>query len=398
MSSNLSSPTSSTTTSPVIVGHRGFKSKYEENTLFGFKKCFETGAKVIETDLWLSKDNVIVISHDQSTKRIFVDAQGQETNYKIPETDYNPILKSLRTKERNEPLLTFKDVLNWFISYIETQPDSNEYKLQLDIKRFNQPKILKFVIEDLLSVNDSLSFWFHRIQFGLWDLNFLKYLNQNEYFQKVFEGCKVNDFGYSQFDIFHISVNWRDSIHYINYNFYLDENHNERIKIKLTGISLIYLSTWSIGFITKFIPLLRIQNLKLYSWTINNKIQFNYLNEVGRLSNLIEYGIITDYPDVMSRIKTIEEELNIEMGKEMLVRSESKDYYNEDGLLSINLSLKQKLLYFIYKYFNYFAGQKRVLDDETKFDAKVDENEIRYIHINPFFMWVFQTCQKYGLL
>lgn len=50
----------------------------------------------------------------------------------------------------------------------------------------------------------NISWWYHRIQFGIWDLNFLKYLNQSDYFQDKFG--KVNKFGYDQFDIFNISV------------------------------------------------------------------------------------------------------------------------------------------------------------------------------------------------
>lgn len=87
------------TISPVIVGHRGFKSKYPENTFLGFDKCFEAGGTVIETDLWLTKDNEIVISHDQYTKRVFVDSDGNPTNYNITETPYDPILKHLKTIE-----------------------------------------------------------------------------------------------------------------------------------------------------------------------------------------------------------------------------------------------------------------------------------------------------------
>lgn len=55
--------------------------------------------------------------------------------------------------------------------------------MQLDIKRFNPTKITKFIVQDLLTVHDDISWWYHRIQFGIWDLNFLKYLNQSDYFK-----------------------------------------------------------------------------------------------------------------------------------------------------------------------------------------------------------------------
>ncbi|KAI5968096.1 hypothetical protein CANMA_002598 [Candida margitis] len=404
--------TSSTTTSPVIAGHRGFKSQYTENTLLGFGKCFESGATVIETDLWLSSDNVIVISHDISTKRVFVDQDGNETDYKITKTPFDPILKNLKTKEGGYPLLSFVDVLQWFKKYVDAT-GSNEHKLQLDIKKFNPAKITKYLINDLLKVHNDISWWYHRIQFGLWDLSFLKFLNQNESFQDKF-GI-VNEFGCSQFDIFHISVNWRDSINYINYNYYLDETTpQDRIKIKLTGVSLLYIATWSTEFLTKFVPLLQIQNLKLYSWTINNKFQFEYLVKVGRLAKLVEYGVISDHPDVMVKYKKHEDsdsdtdvevvnsneaETKQQQQQKPLVTYESKNfYYNEDGELNIGLTWNQKLLSWGFeKLMSLNGSQRKITSNAQRFGAQIDENHVDEVKPNGIIVYIFQKCQKYGI-
>lgn len=48
---------------PQVVGHRGFKGKYPENSLSAFKGAVESGTDAIELDLALSKDGVVVISH-----------------------------------------------------------------------------------------------------------------------------------------------------------------------------------------------------------------------------------------------------------------------------------------------------------------------------------------------
>ncbi|KAI5956932.1 hypothetical protein KGF54_000551 [Candida jiufengensis] len=382
----------STTSSPVITGHRGFKGKYPENTLVGFEKCFNCGAKVIETDLYLSSDNVIVISHDLRTKRVFVDSKGNETDYKITDTPYS-VLKELKTKNGNYPLLSFVDLLTWFKKYINNVEDANEYKLQLDIKKLNPTKILKYLVLELLKIHDNIEWWYNKLQLGIWDLNFLKYLNQNDFFQDYFG--KLNKFDYYQFDIFHISVNWRDSINYINYNYYLDEfQPKDRKKIKLTGVSLIYISTWSSEFLTKFIPLLKLQNLKFYSWTINNKFQFEYLVKIGKLAKLVEYGVISDFPDQMVALKN-EEILQTET-KELL--PQESYYYNEDGDLNIQLTLKQKLFYWLYLQFTYLNGsQKKIRLQQSKFSLEVDENHVDELKINPFIAWTFQTCQKYGI-
>lgn len=48
---------------PQVVGHRGFKGNYPENSLSAFKGAVESGTDAIELDLALSKDGVVVISH-----------------------------------------------------------------------------------------------------------------------------------------------------------------------------------------------------------------------------------------------------------------------------------------------------------------------------------------------
>ncbi|RLV96565.1 Phosphatidylglycerol phospholipase C [Spathaspora sp. JA1] len=365
--------------SPVIVGHRGFKGNYPENTMIGFNKCFESGATIIETDLWLSKDNVIVISHDPSTKRVFVDSEGNETDYKIIDTNYEPTLRELKTIEGGFDLLSFKQVLHWFKNYGEEHP-GKEFKLQLDIKRFNPAKILKQIIEDLLSVEPNMEYWYNKIQFGIWDLNFLKYLNQDDYFQDKFTNQQ-------QFDIFNITVSWRDSIFFISYNDYLDNlTDKDRVKIKLTGVSLIYISTWSQGFLTKFVPLLKLHGLKLFSWTINLKFQYEYLCKVGELGGLVEYGVISDYPDVMAGYSEAKEEQLETTG--LLASPES---------LRKNLTYKQWFSYFIFQIFHKFSSDKKLTDDEKQYDAKVDENKIRIVKVNTWIVWMFQTCQKFGI-
>lgn len=48
---------------PQAVAHRGYKASYPENTMGAFRGAVEVGAHAIETDLHLSKDGVVVISH-----------------------------------------------------------------------------------------------------------------------------------------------------------------------------------------------------------------------------------------------------------------------------------------------------------------------------------------------
>lgn len=49
--------------------HRGFCSKYPENTLLAFQKALEEGVDGIENDIQLTKDGEIVIIHDETVDR-----------------------------------------------------------------------------------------------------------------------------------------------------------------------------------------------------------------------------------------------------------------------------------------------------------------------------------------
>lgn len=52
-----------------IIGHRGYSKNYPENTMLAFKKAYEIGMDGIETDVQLTKDNQIVLIHDEKIDR-----------------------------------------------------------------------------------------------------------------------------------------------------------------------------------------------------------------------------------------------------------------------------------------------------------------------------------------
>lgn len=52
-----------------IIAHRGYSAKAPENTLAAFKLAWESGTDACELDLYLTKDDQIVVLHDKDTKR-----------------------------------------------------------------------------------------------------------------------------------------------------------------------------------------------------------------------------------------------------------------------------------------------------------------------------------------
>ncbi|HVE48046.1 MAG TPA: glycerophosphodiester phosphodiesterase [Casimicrobiaceae bacterium] len=61
-----------------IQGHRGARGYAPENTLAAFKRALELGVTTIETDVGVSKDDVVVIAHDRRLNPAFTrDADGR---------------------------------------------------------------------------------------------------------------------------------------------------------------------------------------------------------------------------------------------------------------------------------------------------------------------------------
>jgi glycerophosphoryl diester phosphodiesterase len=53
------------------IGHRGAKAYEIENSIDSFKRAIELGANAIELDVRMTKDNGLIISHDDTLKRVF---------------------------------------------------------------------------------------------------------------------------------------------------------------------------------------------------------------------------------------------------------------------------------------------------------------------------------------
>jgi glycerophosphoryl diester phosphodiesterase len=48
---------------PQTIAHRGFKAKFPENSMAAFRGAVKAGTDALETDIHLSKDGIVVLSH-----------------------------------------------------------------------------------------------------------------------------------------------------------------------------------------------------------------------------------------------------------------------------------------------------------------------------------------------
>ncbi len=56
--------------SPIVYAHRGASAELPENTLEAFARAIEVGADVVETDVHVTRDGRLVLSHDPTPSRV----------------------------------------------------------------------------------------------------------------------------------------------------------------------------------------------------------------------------------------------------------------------------------------------------------------------------------------
>ncbi|OON99669.1 MAG: hypothetical protein ATN35_11505 [Epulopiscium sp. Nele67-Bin004] len=113
--------------------HRGDSVDYPENTMLAFKKALETGIKGIELDVHLSKDNELVVIHDENTERTYTE------KFEIKDTQYHIIdnltpRRELFKKTNDCNICVLEDVLDILETYsdvvlnIELKTDVHPYE------------------------------------------------------------------------------------------------------------------------------------------------------------------------------------------------------------------------------------------------------------------------------
>ena len=149
---------------PQCIAHRGYKAIYPENTMAAFRGAVETGVHALETDVHVTKDEVVVVSHDATLKRCFGRIE------KIKDCTWDEI-KGLRTlKEPHEPMPKLKDVLEYL-----AQPGLEEIWLLLDIKLDNDADaIMRLIASTIASVPPpERKAWNERVLLGCWAAKYL---------------------------------------------------------------------------------------------------------------------------------------------------------------------------------------------------------------------------------
>lgn len=141
----------------MLIAHRGVHNNVDipENSLLAFKEAIKNNL-TIELDIQLTKDNILVVFHDDNLKRM------TGVNKNLYDSTYDEI-KNLKLLNTNQTIPTFKDVLNLVDGKVLLDIEIKNTKrinfickkLIKDLEGYNYPFIIK-------SFNPKIVRWFKK--------------------------------------------------------------------------------------------------------------------------------------------------------------------------------------------------------------------------------------------
>jgi glycerophosphoryl diester phosphodiesterase len=111
----------------LVVGHRGMKAFYPENTMISFQKAIEAGVDGIEMDINMTKDDQLVVIHDIKVDRT-TNGNGLVKDFSLKE------LKNLDAGSHFSPEFKYEKIPT-FEEFLELVKDKN-LLLNVEIKDY----------------------------------------------------------------------------------------------------------------------------------------------------------------------------------------------------------------------------------------------------------------------
>ncbi|KAJ4993218.1 Tubulin gamma chain [Stagonosporopsis vannaccii] len=242
---------------PQAIAHRGFKARFPENTMGAFRGAVEVGADAVETDIHLTRDGVVVLSHDKDLKRCF----GRKE--KLIDCDYE-FVSSLKTlKEPHESMPRLSDLLEFL-----AQPGLENVWVLLDIKLDNNADdVMRLISETIQSVPASSARpWQSRIVLGCWAAKYLPLCSH------YLPGFPVSHIGFSV-----LVASYFFTIPNVSFNM------NQAV----------LMPPWGKAFIRKA----QCDGRPVYAWTVNDARRMRWDIQQGL------DGVITDDPELFLEVR-----------------------------------------------------------------------------------------------
>ena len=115
-------------TKVTLAAHRGWRGKYPENTMLGFRKALELDIDAIEMDAHMTKDYQIVVCHDATLDRT-TDTCGEICRMTLEEVRKADAGIKFGEEFKGEKVPTFEE----FLQLMATRPD---IRLLLELKDY----------------------------------------------------------------------------------------------------------------------------------------------------------------------------------------------------------------------------------------------------------------------
>ncbi|MGC8648683.1 MAG: glycerophosphodiester phosphodiesterase [Candidatus Micrarchaeia archaeon] len=223
------------------IGHRGAAGEVPENTLASFEYAINSGINAIELDIRKTKDNYIVVFHDEKLERL-TGKSGTINDYTLKE------LKTFKISNSDKSIPTLEETLD----FIDKKVD----KILLEIKEKNTEKEVVKIVKEKALVDRVIIISFHE--------DVIK--NVNKIDPKIETGLIYADYKNKQY---------KNPI-------------DAAVSIKASYILPLYHFTH-----TKNIEDAHKNNLKVIVWTINTKKEAEEFKKKG------VDGIASDYPKIL---------------------------------------------------------------------------------------------------
>lgn len=128
---------------PLVMAHRGDAVHAPENTFAAFSLALEAGADALETDLWLTSDDVLICHHDRTLERV-TDCSGAIPDMTLAEIKAARVIGSYcgqfeDTQYPDERIPTLKELLAFV-------PGDKALALELKDPKLGEPRYAEQLI------------------------------------------------------------------------------------------------------------------------------------------------------------------------------------------------------------------------------------------------------------
>jgi glycerophosphoryl diester phosphodiesterase len=234
------------------IAHRGFSSKYPENTMIAFEKAVEENCDGIETDLNMTKDGVIVICHDETLNRT-TNGSGYIKDYTYKELSKLDAGTKFSDKFKDQRIITIDELLD----YVKDKNILLNLELKNDLIHYEnlEEKTIEKIYEYRLQDNVILS------SFNHYSMLKVKELDNNIKTGLLYCGTIYNAYEYAK-------------------------------KLNADALHPYYPAVMN----KKIVDEIKENSIAINTYTVNEEIVMKKLIKLG------VDGIITNYPDKLNEI------------------------------------------------------------------------------------------------